>query len=306
MLAILCPGQGSQKPGFMNSWLDLPEYRSTLEAMSDEISLDLIKHGTLSDEETIRDTAIAQPLIVSASIATAKLLDLTSVHAVAGHSVGEVAAAQIAGILDQEQAMQLVNLRAQAMAKAAASSEKTGMAAILGGEVATVIAKLNELGLSAANYNGAGQIVAAGSAEGIAALLAQGPEGSKVIPLSVAGAFHTKYMEPAVSELNGFVSTLNVQDATKTLWSNQAGQVVSSGTGFLNLLVGQVANSVRWDLCMDAMIAAGVTAVIELSPAGTLAGLAKRGMPGVEIVALKEPKDLDAAKDLISRTSEIK
>jgi len=306
MLAILCPGQGSQKPGFMNSWIELPEYRSTLEAMSDEISLDLIKHGTLSDEETIRDTAIAQPLIVSASIATAKLLDLSSVQAVAGHSVGEVAAAQIAGILNQEQAMQLVNLRAQAMAKAAASSEKTGMAAILGGEVATVIARLNELGLSAANYNGAGQIVAAGSAEGIAALVAQGPEGSKVIPLSVAGAFHTKYMEPAVSELSAFVSTLSVKDATKTLWSNQAGQVVSSGIGFLDLLVGQVANSVRWDLCMDAMVAEGVTAVIEVSPAGTLAGLAKRGMPGVEIVALKEPKDLDAAKDLISRTSEVK
>ena len=306
MLAILCPGQGSQKPGFMNSWLELPEYRSTLEAMSDEISLDLIKHGTLSDEETIRDTAIAQPLIVSASIATAKLLDLSSDQAVAGHSVGEVAAAQIAGILNQEQAMHLVNLRAQAMAKAAASSEKTGMAAILGGEVETVIARLNELGLSAANYNGAGQIVAAGSAEGIAALVAQGPDGSKVIPLSVAGAFHTKYMEPAVSELSAFVSTLSVKDATKTLWSNQAGQVVSSGIGFLDLLVGQVANSVRWDLCMDAMVAAGVTAVIEVSPAGTLAGLAKRGMPGVEIVALKELKDLDAAKDLISRTSEVK
>jgi len=306
MLAILCPGQGSQKPGFMNPWLEIPEYRATLEAMSEAISLDLIKHGTVSDEETIRDTAIAQPLIVSASIATANLLDLTDVFGVAGHSVGEVAAAQVAGILNQEQAMQLVNLRAQAMAKAAASSEKTSMAAILGGEVETVIARLNELGLSAANYNGAGQIVAAGSADAIQLLVAEGPAGSKVIPLSVAGAFHTKYMEPAVSELSDFVSSLTVQDPAKTIWSNQAGQIVSSGTGFLDLLVGQVANSVRWDLCMEAMVKAGVTAVIEVSPAGTLAGLAKRGMPGVEILALKEPKDLDAAKDLISRTNEVK
>lgn len=306
MLAILCPGQGSQKPGFMNPWLEIPEYRATLEAMSEAISLDLIKHGTVSDEETIRDTAIAQPLIVSASIATANLLDLTDVFGVAGHSVGEVAAAQVAGILNQEQAMQLVNLRAQAMAKAAASSEKTSMAAILGGEVETVIARLNELGLSAANYNGAGQIVAAGSADAIQLLVAEGPAGSKVIPLSVAGAFHTKYMEPAVSELSDFVSSLTVQDPAKTIWSNQAGQIVSSGTGFLYLLVGQVANSVRWDLCMEAMVKAGVTAVIEVSPAGTLAGLAKRGMPGVEILALKEPKDLDAAKDLISRTNEVK
>ena len=306
MLAILCPGQGSQKPGFMNPWLELPEYRTTLEAMSDANSLDLIKHGTVSDEESIRDTAIAQPLIVSASIATASLLDLSDVFGVAGHSVGEVAAAQVAGILNQDQAMQLVNLRAQAMAKAAASSEKTSMAAILGGEVETVIARLNELGLSAANYNGAGQIVAAGSADAIQLLVAEGPAGSKVIPLSVAGAFHTKYMEPAVSELSNFVSSLTVEDPTKTIWSNQAGQTVSSGTDFLNLLVGQVANSVRWDLCMEAMFNSGVTAVIEVSPAGTLAGLAKRGMPGVEIVALKEPKDLDAAKDLISRTNEVK
>lgn len=306
MLVILCPGQGSQKPGFMNSWLELPEYRTTLETMSESISLDLIKHGTLSDEDTIRDTAIAQPLIVATSIATANLLDLANVSGVAGHSVGEVAASQIAGIINQNQAMQLVNLRAQAMAKAAASSEKTGMAAILGGDVETVIARLTELGLTPANYNGAGQIVAAGSADAIQQLVAEGPEGSKVIPLSVAGAFHTSYMQPAVSELAQFVSTLSVNDPMKTLWSNQAGQVVTSGTEFLNLLVGQVANSVRWDLCMEAMVSAGVTAVIEVSPAGTLAGLAKRGMPGVEIVALKEPKDLETARELISRTGDSK
>lgn len=306
MLVILCPGQGSQKPGFMNSWLELPEYRTTLESMSESISLDLIKHGTLSDEDTIRDTAIAQPLIVAASIATASLLNLELVSGVAGHSVGEVAAAQIAGIINQDQAMQLVNLRAQAMAKAAASSEKTGMAAILGGDVETVIARLTALGLTPANFNGAGQIVAAGSAEAIQQLVAECPEGSKVIPLSVAGAFHTPYMQPAVTELGEFVSTLAVHDPSKNLWSNQAGQQVSSGTEFLSLLVGQVANSVRWDLCMEAMVTAGVTAVIEVSPAGTLAGLAKRGMPGVEIVALKEPKDLDAASELISRTGETK
>jgi len=188
------------------------------------------------------------------------------------------------------------------MATAAASSEKTGMAAILGGEIEKVIARLKALGLTPANFNGAGQIVAAGSAEAIQQLVAEGPEGSKVIPLSVAGAFHTPYMQPAVTELGEFVSTLTVNDPSKTLWSNQAGQQVSSGTEFLSLLVGQVANSVRWDLCMEAMLKAGVTAVIEVSPAGTLAGLAKRGMPGVEIVALKEPKDLDAASDLISRT----
>ena len=303
MLVILAPGQGSQKPGFMSSWLELPIFRAKLEEFSEAISLDLIKHGTLSDEETIRDTAIAQPLIVSASIATAALLDTTNLSGVAGHSVGEVSAAAIANVLTDTQAMQLVNVRAKAMAHAAASSEVTSMAAVLGGEVDTVIARLNEIGLSAANYNGAGQIVAAGSKAGIDQLVAEGPQGSKVIPLSVAGAFHTSYMLPAVSELESFTSSLEITNPEINLWSNQTGQLVTDGNEFVNLLVGQVANSVRWDLCMDAMVKAGVTAVIEVSPAGTLAGLAKRGMPGVEIVALKEPKDLEAAQDLLNRST---
>jgi [acyl-carrier-protein] S-malonyltransferase len=177
------------------------------------------------------------------------------------------------------------------------------MAAILGGDAITVVAKLNELGLSAANYNGAGQIVAAGSKSGIDKLAAEGLEGSKVIPLSVAGAFHTKYMLPAVSELEVFVSGVTLSDPEINLWSNQNGQLVSNGQEFVNLLVGQIANSVRWDLCMEAMVRAGVTAVVEVSPAGTLAGLAKRAMPGVEIVALKEPNDLEAAQDLINRST---
>lgn len=302
MLVILAPGQGSQKPGFMSSWLEIPAFKTKLEEFSDAISLDLIQHGTLSDEETIRDTAIAQPLIVGASIATASLLNTANVSGVAGHSVGEVSAAAIANVLTDVQAMQLVNVRARAMAHAATTSEATSMAAVLGGDQDTVIARLTELGLSPANYNGAGQIVAAGSKSGIEKLLAEGPQGSKVIPLSVAGAFHTSYMQPAVSELQAFTSSISISDPEIKLWSNQNGQLVSDGSEFINLLVGQVANSVRWDLCMDAMVKAGVTAVIEVSPAGTLAGLAKRGMPGVEIVALKEPKDLELAQDLINRS----
>lgn len=300
MLAILCPGQGSQKPGFLSEWLELPQYRSQLEEFSETISLDLIKHGTLSDEETIRDTAVAQPLIVAASIASANLLNLKNVSGVAGHSVGELSAANLAGIISNNDAMQLVNVRAKAMAKAAASSEQS-MAAILGGDQDTVIAKLTELGLSGANYNGAGQIVAAGSKSGIQELVSSPPEGAKVIPLSVAGAFHTEFMAPAVEELEAFTKTLTVSDPQLSIWSNQAGQQVNSGSEFINLLVGQVANSVRWDLCMNAMVAAGVSGVIEVSPAGTLAGLAKRGMPGVEIVALKSPADLEAANSLIER-----
>jgi [acyl-carrier-protein] S-malonyltransferase len=303
MLVILAPGQGSQKPGFMTNWLEIPMYKSKLEEFSETISVDLIKHGTLSDEETIRDTAIAQPLIVGASIATAALLDTTNVSGVAGHSVGEVAAAAISGVLTQSDAMKLVDKRARAMASAASAADATSMAAVLGGDIATVVSKLHELGLSAANYNGAGQVVAAGSKAGIERLVSEGIEGSKVIPLSVAGAFHTQYMLPAVGELEQFLPSLSVSDPALALWSNQNGQLVSNGQEFLNLLVGQIANSVRWDLCMEALVNAGVTAVIEVSPAGTLAGLAKRGMPGVEIFALREPSDLEAAQDLINRST---
>jgi len=300
MIAILCPGQGSQKPGFLNEWLELPEFRHVFSELAESVSLDLIKHGTVSDEETIRDTAIAQPLIVASSLASAQLLNLSNVSGVAGHSVGEVSAAGIAGIINFKSAMGLVNVRAKAMAKAAAASEQS-MAAILGGDQDLVIAKLEELDLAGANFNGAGQIVAAGSKSAIAALVQSPPEGSKVIPLSVAGAFHTKFMEPAVDELEAYTNELAVQDPAITIWSNNSGQAVSSGKEFIQLLVGQVANSVRWDLCMQAMATAGVTGVIEVSPAGTLAGLAKRGMPGVEIVALKSPADLDAANSLIER-----
>lgn len=300
MIAIACPGQGSQKPGFLNEWLELPEFRHVFSELAESVSLDLIQHGTVSDEETIRDTAIAQPLIVASSLASAQLLNLSKVSGVAGHSVGEVSAAGIAGIINFKSAMGLVNIRAKAMAKAAAASEQS-MAAVLGGDQDFVIAKLEELDLAGANFNGAGQIVAAGSKSAIASLVQSPPEGSKVIPLSVAGAFHTKFMEPAVAELEAYTNELAVQDPAITIWSNNSGQAVSSGKEFIQLLVGQVANSVRWDLCMQAMATAGVTGVIEVSPAGTLAGLAKRGMPGVEIVALKSPADLDAANSLIER-----
>lgn len=300
MIALLCPGQGSQKPGFMSAWLELPEYRSNIELLSDVIKMDLIKHGTVSEEATIRDTAIAQPLIVAASIASANLL-AKNFSAVAGHSVGEVPAGYLAGILSQEQAMSLVDVRAKAMAKAAAASENSAMAAVLGGEQDAVVEKLTSLGLSVANYNGAGQIVAAGSASGIEALVANPVEGTKVIPLAVAGAFHTKSMSSAVSELESFADKLELSEPNKTIWSNQSGQTIETAAQYMKLLVGQVANSVRWDLCMNQMVASGVTGVIEVSPAGTLAGLAKRGMANVEIVALKSPADIEVANALIGR-----
>ena len=301
MLVIACPGQGSQAPGFMLPWLEIDDYAKTIDELSDASGLDLKLHGTMSDADTIRDTAIAQPLIVAASIASAGLLG-GGWGAVAGHSVGEIAAASIAGILSPEAAIKLVRKRGDEMASAAAL-EVTGMAAIIGGETTAVLASLDALTLTPANFNGAGQIVAAGSKAAIEELAANPPTGARVIPLQVAGAFHTHYMSPAVSALADYASGVETSEPAVTIWSNQAAQVVTSGAEFLRLIVGQVANPVRWDLCMDAMVAAGVTAMIEVSPAGALAGLAKRAMPGVEVLALKTPDQIDAAKQLIKNHS---
>ena len=301
MLVVLCPGQGSQTPGFLEPWLELDSFASVVSSLSEASGLDIAKHGTESDADTIRDTAVAQPLIVAASIASALELG-PGFCAVAGHSVGEFAAAALAGILTPEDAIRAVSVRSRAMA-AAAALEPTSMAAVLGGEQSVVLERLEQLDLYPANFNGAGQIVAAGSAEAIAALVAEGPAGARVIQLQVAGAFHTRYMEPAVAELAGFAAGLETGNPTRRIWSNQAGQEITDGREYVDLLVGQVASSVRWDACMQSFADAGVTAVLEVSPAGALAGLAKRALPGVEILALKTPDQLDAARELIANHS---
>lgn len=305
MIVVVCPGQGSQTPGFMTPWLELPLFKSSIQRMQDASGVDLIEHGTKSDADTIRDTAIAQPLIVAAGVATLnQLLDgqtaeQAGISGVAGHSVGEVTAAIVSGIFDSETGIRFVNERGQAMAKAAAL-ETTSMAAVLGGSQEDVEAKLDSLDLEPANYNGSGQIVAAGSAASIAELQASPLDGTRVIPLQVAGAFHTRFMKPAVSTLGDYAKNLEFADPKINLWSNSGGRKIDSGLEFVELMVQQVSSPVRWDLCMQSMVNAGVTAMIELSPAGTLVGLAKRAMPGIETIAVKTPENLDAALALIN------
>ncbi len=309
MIVIVCPGQGSQTPGFMSPWLELPTFRASIESMQVASGIDLTTHGTLSDADTIRDTAVAQPLIVAAGIASlaafssGKSLVELGVGGVAGHSVGEITAAVAAGVLTETDGIKFVAHRGKAMAEAAAL-ESTSMAAVVGGEQDVVLARLNELGLYPANFNGGSQIVAAGSAEAIAALQAEGPAGARVIPLQVAGAFHTRFMQPAVSSLKDFSGSISPSTPAVKLWSNEQGQLVTDGKEFMNLLVSQVSNPVRWDLCMEAMVSAGVTALIELCPAGTLTGLAKRSMPGIETLAVKSPENIDAALSLINNHSQ--
>jgi len=306
VLAVVAPGQGSQVPGFLTPWLELPNFEDRMKWLGTVAGIDLIAHGTTSDEDTIRDTAVAQPLIVSAGMVS--LLSLfphpgeayAKVGIGAGHSVGEITAAAAANVISAEQAMVLVRERGNAMAAASAVTP-TGMSAVLGGDRDEVIAKLAQHGLTAANENGAGQIVAAGTLEQLAALETDPPTGARVRPLSVAGAFHTKHMAPAVGILAQHAKAISTHDARSRILSNADGTVVQDGREVLKRLVTQVSNPVRWDLCMQTMLDLGVTGLIELPPAGTLVGLAKRAMPGVECVSLKTPDDMPAALDLIAR-----
>ncbi|AOR34568.1 ACP S-malonyltransferase [Streptomyces fodineus] len=307
MLVLVAPGQGAQTPGFLTPWLDLPGAADRVAAWSDAIGLDLVHYGTQADADAIRDTAVAQPLLVAAGILSAAALgDISEIApgAVAGHSVGEITAAAFAGVLDEAAALGLVRKRGLAMAEAAATTE-TGMSALLGGDPETSLAHLEKLGLTPANINGAGQIVAAGTLEQLAALSEDKPEGvRKVVALKVAGAFHTRHMAPAVETLAKAAADLTPADPRVRYVSNKDGQAVATGAEVLQRLVGQVANPVRWDLCMETFKELGVTALVEVCPGGTLTGLAKRALPGVKTLALKTPDDLDAARALIAAAAD--
>ena len=291
MLVFAAPGQGSQSQGFLAPWIEAsPGLAKRLTALSDACDRDLIQLGTVADEDTIRQTDNAQRLIVGSALAIYREFFKGKAEAVVGHSVGEFAAAAIAGIISDEDAMRLVSVRADAMAKAAAL-QATTMAAILGGEPSEVEAKISASGLYSANFNGAGQVVAAGSKENLAKLVANPPEKARVIELKVAGAFHTPYMAQAVEELVGASAGVVASDPEIPIWTNFDGSRVDSGSTFLEHMIAQTARPVRWDLCMEQLSKEGAK-VAELPPAGALTGLIKRGAPGASALALKNLEDI--------------
>lgn len=299
MLALLFPGQGSQTPGMLAPWLN-DESKKTLTTWSLHIDLDLERLGTTASADEIKDTANAQPLIVAAGLLGAQALGLSKFAVVTGHSVGEITATSISGVLSPAHALELVRQRGIAMAKAASQVE-TGMAAVLGGNRNEVLSVLKEFDLVPANDNGAGQIVAAGSLLQIDKLAQNAPEGARVRPLAVAGAFHTHFMQSAVSHVAGFIEKVAINEPTSQLLSNKDGAVVAGGKDAIDRIVNQIANPVRWDLCMESLVRLGITGAIEFPPAGTLVGLLKRATPGIETFALKSPEDLIAAKEFAEK-----
>ena len=299
MLALLFPGQGSQTPGMLTPWLN-EETKKTVATWSLHIDLDLERLGTTASADEIKDTANAQPLIVAAGLLGAQALQLSKFAVVAGHSVGEITAAAVSGLLSPAHSLELVRQRGIAMAKAASQVE-TGMAAVLGGDRNEVLNSITSFDLMPANDNGAGQIVAAGSLEQLDKLIENPPAGARVRALAVAGAFHTHYMQSAVSHVSEFVSKVQIKEPSSQLLSNRDGAVVASGKDAIDRIVNQIANPVRWDLCMQSLQELGITGAIEFPPAGTLVGLLKRATPGIETFAIKSPEDLPSAKEFANK-----
>jgi [acyl-carrier-protein] S-malonyltransferase len=309
VLVIVAPGQGAQTPGFLSPWLEDPTFASRFQWLSTVAGIDLAHYGTEADAETIRDTRIAQPLLVATGLIAALEVFphpadvFRQIGAVAGHSVGELAAAAGARAITAEQAMVLVRERGKAMAEAAATTA-TGMTAVLGGDPDEVLAAIEAQGLVPANNNGPGQIVAAGTMEQLKALAEKPPAKARLVPLSVAGAFHTEHMAPAVGHLATLARSVSTHDPRTPWISNRDGQVIQDGREIMKRIVGQIAQPVRWDLCMETMSDLGATGMLEMPPAGTLTGIAKRALPGVETFALKTPDQLDDARAFCAKHGE--
>ncbi len=281
-------------------WLALPGATDRLELWSKAAGLDLVRLGTTATAEEIVDTAVTQPLVVAAALLAFAEIAPEAIPAdtiVAGHSVGEFAAAAVAGVITADEAVTLAAIRGREMAKACAQ-EPTGMSAVLGGDEATVLARLAELDLVPANRNAVGQIVAAGRLEALAELAANPPEKARVRALPVAGAFHTVFMAPAQAAVADAIAQISPSDPIRTLLSNFDGKPVTSGADAIDKLAAQVTRPVRWDLCTETVREAGVSAVAELPPAGTLVGIAKRELKGTPNLALKTPEDLPALVEL--------
>ncbi|MFN3002203.1 ACP S-malonyltransferase [Mycolicibacterium wolinskyi] len=302
MLALLAPGQGSQTPGMLAPWLELAGAADRLATWSQISGLDLTRLGTTATAEEITDTAVTQPLVVAATLLAHEelnrrgLVNQADVVA-AGHSVGEIAAYAIAGVISADDAVKLAATRGAEMAKACAI-EPTGMSAVLGGDEAEVLARLESLDLVPANRNAAGQIVAAGAVAALEKLAEDPPAKARVRQLATAGAFHTHYMASALDGYAAAAQSVTTAEPTATLLSNADGQPVSSAADAMEKLVAQLTKPVRWDLCTATLRERAVTGIVEFPPAGTLVGIAKRELKGTPTRAVKSPADLDGLDEL--------
>ena len=305
MLALVAPGQGSQSVGMLAPWVVDSKTKDLVQSWSKLVSVDLLKLGQFGTADEIKSTDIAQLLIFVTSILSSLDIDLRnekdSSIVYAGHSVGEFAAYSLAGAFEVDQALRLVAKRGQAMLAATKVFSKTGMSAVLGGSKEEVVSYLSELELIAANINSNGQIIAAGTLENLDRLANTPLKGTRIRPLEVSAAFHTKFMEPAVSQFTEIFKVVSVKSPRQIVLSNKNGERVSNSTDITENLIQQVISPVRWDLCQAKMVELGVTGMLELAPGGTLCGIAKKEIPNVETFAIKSPEDIQGANEFIRK-----
>ena len=305
MLALVAPGQGSQSVGMLAPWVVDSKTKDLVQSWSKLVSVDLLKLGQFGTTDEIKSTDIAQLLIFVTSILSSLDLDLRnekdSSIVYAGHSVGEFAAYSLAGAFEVDQALRLVAKRGQAMLAATKVFSKTGMSAVLGGNKEEVVSYLSEFELIAANINSNGQIIAAGTLENLDRLANTPLKGTRIRPLEVSAAFHTKFMEPAVSQFTEIFKVISVKSPRQIVLSNKNGERVSNSTDITENLIQQVISPVRWDLCQAKMVELGVTGMLELAPGGTLCGIAKKEIPNVETFAIKSPEDIQGANEFIRK-----
>jgi len=298
------PGQGSQSPKMLSTWGD-KESLDKIGKFSEIISFDLIDISENYSAEQIRRTNLSQPLIVTASLVSYLALNLTEEVAkkiiFTGHSVGEFVATALSGVLSIENVIKLVGLRGSLMEKASQENNDTGMFAVLGGDKLQVIKYLNDLGITAANVNSQGQIVAAGTLEKLNKLKESPPEGTRIRPLEVSGAFHTNYMESAMKSFESSIVDIELFDPVSKIISNTDGEILTDKNEIVSRLVSQIVSPVRWDLCQAKMLKMGVTGMLELAPGGTLTGIAKREIPTIETFAIKTSEDIAAAREFINK-----
>lgn len=279
MLLLLSPGQGSQSSGLLRPWLDLPGARERLATWSGATDLDLLELGTLAPDDVVRRTEVAQPLLTAVALLSGRsLLDGARPDLVCGHSVGELSALALAGVLTDDEAVVLAAGRGAAMARAAAVSP-TGMTAVLGGTVDENA--LAAAGLEVATVNAPGQVVVGGPVDALDALKVP---GARLRRLDVAGAFHTRAMAPAADELRTLVDALTPADAECDVVANADGARLRDGRALLDRLVGQLTRPVRFDLCLAAV--GDATRAVELAPGGVLTALVKRVLRELPVTAL--------------------
>lgn len=292
MYALLAPGQGAQTPRMFRPWLRDPRTACLLASWSHAADVDLVHLGTKAGAEEIAQTENTQPLLVAQAMIILDYLPLAAAQwVVAGHSVGELAAAAFAGVLAPEDAVSLARARGMAMAHAC-SLAPTTMAAVIGGAPEVVISHLHGIGLTVANHNGAGQVVAAGLVEDVECLKQDPPKGTAVRQLAVAGAFHTSYMQSAQTEFAAAADRVRFRDAVHPMLSNLDGRLVTAGAEIRERLVTQLTSSVHWDLCLASLGELSPELVVAAPPGRVVTGMVTRQLPELRTLCVQSPRDL--------------